>query len=126
MLICCPSSSSALNLHLIQVAGSVSIVPSDVLNDTAFVVLKFGDETIDNLEFGTRTIYGMNSNFINPEGILVELSVVIPVTSDHSPHVMLSSMNHDRDSSPKERREQACNPQGLRWAVGHGERQALL
>lgn len=49
-------------------AGAVTVNPTENLNDTAFVVLKFGDELIDNKEFGTRTIYGLNNNMINPQG----------------------------------------------------------
>ena len=30
--------------------------------------MKFGEEVIDNMEFGTRTIYGLNNNMVNPQG----------------------------------------------------------
>jgi hypothetical protein len=47
----------------------VTLIPSQNLNDTSVLVLKFGEEAIDNLDGGTRTIYGLNNNLVNPQGI---------------------------------------------------------
>lgn len=64
-----------LTLHIIspQVAGAVVLVPhTQDINDTAFVVLTFAEEEAFSKEFSSdrvRTIYSLNNNFINPQGI---------------------------------------------------------